>query len=109
MFTRELRQVRWPSSRAFKLVLPDKYDDNISPSEFLDIYTIVVQAAGRQDDKVLTNYSPLALKPNVRSWLMNLLEGSISSWADLCNKFIGANHGGHKLPGQPSNLHVLLE
>jgi hypothetical protein len=106
-FTPELRQVRWPSSRGFKPDLPDKYDGKLDPSEFLGIYTIAVQAAGGRDDKVLANYFPLALKPNVRSWLMNLPEGSISSWVDLCHQFVGAYRGGHKLPGQPSYLHVL--
>jgi hypothetical protein len=34
--------------------------------------------------------------------LMNLPEGSISSWADLCHQFVGAYTGGYNLPGQPS-------
>ena len=38
---------------------------------------------------------------------MNLPEGSISSWVDLCHQFVGAYQGGHKVPGQPSDLHVL--
>ena len=55
------------------------------PSEFLSIYTIAVQAARGRDEKILANYFPLVLKPNVRSWLMHLPDGSISSWADLCH------------------------
>ena len=78
-FTRELRQVCWPSARPFKPELPDKYDSTLSPAEFLGIYTIAVQAAGGRDEKVLVNYFPLPLKPNVRSWLMSLPKGSISS------------------------------
>jgi hypothetical protein len=105
--THELRQVCWPSARPFKPELPDKYDNTLSPAEFLGIYTIAVQAAGGRDDKLLANYFPLALRPNVRSWMMNLPEGSISSWADLCHQFVGAYQGGHKLPGQESDLHVI--
>ena len=41
-FTREMRQVRWPSARAFKPELPDKYDGTLNPAEFLGIYTIAV-------------------------------------------------------------------
>ena len=66
-----------------------------------------MQAAGAQDDKILANYFPLVLKPNVRSWLMHLPEDSISSWADLCHEFVGAFTGGHQAPGQESDLHVI--
>jgi hypothetical protein len=79
----------------------------LNPAEFLSIYTIDVQAAGAKDEKVFTNYFPLALKPNVRSWLMHLPENSISSWADLCNEFVGAFTGGHQEPGRPSDLQLL--
>ena len=84
-FTRELRQVQWPSTKNFKPDVPEKYDGKTHPSEFLSIYTIVVQAAGGRDDEILANYFLLVLKPNVRSWLMHLPDNSISSWADLCH------------------------
>ncbi|KAE8820482.1 hypothetical protein D1007_01630 [Hordeum vulgare] len=60
----ELWQVYWPSSIAFKPELSDKYDDNVSLSKFLGIYTIAAQAARRRDEKVLINYFPSELKPN---------------------------------------------
>ena len=60
--------------------------------------------ARARDDKIFANYSPLVLKPNVISWLMNLSEDSISCWADLCNKFVGTFTGSHKVPGQESDL-----
>ena len=106
-FTRELRQVRWPSVCTFKPEIPEKYDGRLNPTEFLSIYTIAVQAAGGRDEKVFANYFPLALKSNVRSWLMHLSENSISSWANQCNDFVGAFTGGHQEPGRPSNLHIL--
>jgi hypothetical protein len=56
---------------------------------------------------VFANYFPLALKPNVRSWLMHLPENSISTWANLCHEFIGAFTGGRQEPGQPSDLQLL--
>jgi hypothetical protein len=106
-FTRELRQVQWPNSRNFKPEIPEKYDGKTHPSEFLSIYTIAVQAAGGRDDKILANYFPLVLKPNIRSWLMHLPENSISSWSDLCHQFVGTFVGGHQAPGQESDLHII--
>ena len=81
----------------------------MNPPEFLGIYTIAIQAVGGRDEKLLANYFPLALKPNVRSWLMHLPEDSISSWADLCNEFVGGFTGGHREPEQPSDLQALLQ
>ena len=59
--------------------------------EFLTLYTIGIQAAGG-DDKVMANWFPMALKDAARSWIMNVPEGSIASWGDLCDAFI-ANVG----------------
>ena len=108
-FTRELRQVRWPSVRTFKPEIREKYDGRLNPAEFLSIYTIDVQAAAGRDEKVFANYFPLALKSNVRSWLMHLPKNSISSWDDLCHEFIGAFTGGHKPHDQESDLHLLAQ
>src|SRR6187399_472771 len=108
-FTRELWQVQWPSMKNFKPDVPEKYDGKTHPSEFLSIYTIAVQATGGRDEKILANYFPLVLKPNVRSWLMHLPENSISSWAHLCHQFVGAFTGGHKPHGQESDLHILAQ
>ena len=88
-FTDELRQFQWPSHRTFKPDVGEKYNGKTHPSGFLSIYTIVMQAAGAHDDKVLANYFPLALKRNVMSWLMHLPVDSISCWADLCHEFVG--------------------
>ena len=41
-YTREPRQVRWPSARTFKPEIPEKYDGRLNPAEFLSIYTIAV-------------------------------------------------------------------
>ena len=89
--------------------MPEKYGGKSHQSEFLSIYTIAVQATGERDDKILANYFPLVLKPNVRSWLMHLPDNSISSWADLCHQFVGAFTGGHKPHGQEINLHLLAQ
>lgn len=93
----------------FKPKLTEKYDEKLNQTEFLGIYTIGIQAVGGRDEKVLANYFPLALRTNVRPWLVHLPENSISSWADLCNEFVGAFTGGHQEPRQLSNLYVLLQ
>ena len=67
----------------------------------MNIYTIAVQAAEGKYKKVFANYFPLALNSNVRSWLMHLPENSISSWADLCNEFVGAFTSAIKSQGAP--------
>ena len=83
----------------FKPDVGKKYNGKTRLSEFLSIYTIAMQATGARSDKVLANYFPLALKPNVMSWFMHLLEDSISSWSDLCHEFVGAFAGGHQAHG----------
>lgn len=66
-----------------------------------------MQAAEARDDKVLANYFPLALKPNLMSWLMHLSVESISSWSDMCHEFVGIFTRGHQASGQASDLHVI--
>ena len=56
---------------------------------------------------MFANYFPLALKSNVRSWLIHLPENSISLWAGLYHEFIGAFTGGYQEPGRPNDLQLL--
>jgi hypothetical protein len=65
-----------------------KYDGKSNPMEFLQMYATVVHATGG-DERVMANWFLLALKPNARSWLMNLPEGTVKSWPDLGSQFIG--------------------
>ena len=61
----------------------EKYDGTDNPDEFLQIYTTVVEAAGGTP-RVMANYFPIALTGSAWSWLMNLLQGLVCSWEDLC-------------------------
>ena len=36
----------------------------------------------------MANWFPMALKDGAHSWLLNLIEGSVSSWEEMCNRFI---------------------
>jgi hypothetical protein len=74
----------------------------------MQVYATTVHAA-RGNERVMENWFPLALKPNARSWLMNLPEGTVKSWPDLCNQFIGAFEGRYKCPGVVSDLHNLVQ
>jgi hypothetical protein len=48
---------------------------------------MVIEATGG-DTRVKTNFLPMALTDAARSWLINLPDGSINSWDQLCAMFI---------------------
>jgi hypothetical protein len=81
-----LRQVRWPDK--FKIDNIDRYDGSSNPEEFIQVYQTVIEAAGG-DDRVKGNFLLTALTGAARSWFINLLEGSVTSWDQLCAIFIG--------------------
>jgi hypothetical protein len=56
------------------------------------VYQTVIEAAGG-DDRVKANFLRTALTGAARSWLINLPEGSITSWDKLCVMFIGNFQG----------------
>ena len=84
-FTRSLRRIVWPVK--FKPDLPPRYDGKNNPLEFLQLYTLAIQATGG-DDKVMANWFPMALKDSASSWLTNIPADSIDSWEDLCKCFV---------------------
>ena len=89
-FTPELRSVVWPGK--FKPDLPPCYDGTPDPAEFLQLYELSIEAANG-DEKVMANWFPMALKDGARSWLLNLLMGSISSWGEMRERFIANFQG----------------
>jgi hypothetical protein len=66
-----LRQVVWPEK--FKPRHIDKYDSSSNPEEFIQVYHIVIEAAGG-DNRVKANYLPTVLSDVAKSWLINLPE-----------------------------------
>jgi hypothetical protein len=52
------------------------YNGSNNPEEFIQFYHTVIEAT-EGDERVKTNYLPTALAGAARSWLINLLEGSI--------------------------------
>jgi hypothetical protein len=71
-----LRMVVW--WHKFWPHLSKKYDGTINPNEFLQIYFTSILAAG--DEVVIANYFLVALTGMTQSWLMNLPEGTLTSW-----------------------------
>jgi hypothetical protein len=69
-----LRQVVLPEK--FKPGHIDKYDGSSNSKKFIQVYHTVIEAA-RGDDRVKVHYLPMALSGVIRSWLINLPEGSI--------------------------------
>jgi hypothetical protein len=67
--------------------LSKKYDGSVYPTEFLQIYSTSILAAGG-NEAVMANYFPVALTGMTRSWLMNLPEWSLTSWGELCHQFM---------------------
>jgi hypothetical protein len=62
----------------FRSHLLKMYDGSVNPAEFLQIYSTSILAAGG-NEAVMANYFPVALTGTARSWLMNLLKGSLTS------------------------------
>jgi hypothetical protein len=90
-----LREVRWPTK--FKAGHIDKYDGSSNPEEFIQVYQTVIEAVG-EDDRVKINFMHTALSGADRSWLINLPEGSIYSWDQLCAMFIENFHVTYERP-----------
>jgi hypothetical protein len=70
----------------FRSHLSEKYDVTINPTVFLQIYSTSILAAGG-DKVVMANYFPMALTGTAQSWLMNLPEGTLTSWQELRHQF----------------------
>jgi hypothetical protein len=81
----------------------DKYDGSTNIEEFIQIYHTVIEPAGG-DDRVKGNCLPTALSGAAKCWLINLPEGSIYNWDQLCIMFIGNFQGMYK---RPSTVEIL--
>jgi hypothetical protein len=57
---------------------------------------------------VKVNFLPTALTP-ARSWHINLPEGSVTSWDQLCAMFIGNYHGTYERPSIAETLKTIRQ
>jgi hypothetical protein len=101
-----LREVRWADK--FKAGNIDRYDGSNNPEVFIQVYQTVIEATGG-DDRVTANFLPTALTGTVRSWLINLPEGSINSWDQLCATFIGNIQGTYERPSTAETLRTIRQ
>jgi hypothetical protein len=72
------------------------------------VYQTVIEAAGG-DDWVKANFLPTALTGAARSWLINLPEGSLTSWDQLCTMFIGNFQGTYERPSTTETLKTIRQ
>jgi hypothetical protein len=101
-----LRQVVWPEK--FKVGHIDKYDGSCDPEEFVQVYHTVIEVAGG-DDRVKINYLLMTLSSMTRSWLINLPEGSIYTWDQLCCMFIRNFHSTYEHPSTAETLKTIKQ
>ena len=67
----------------FNPSLPSRYDGTTPPLDFLQLYSLNFCAA-KGDNKWMANWLPMALKGSAITWLINLPEGSIHPYKELC-------------------------
>jgi hypothetical protein len=80
-----LRPAAWPPR--FRPDTSAHFNGSSNPVEFLQCYAIDVWAAGG-DGRVMANWFPMATKGEPRRWLWGLPPEPISSWRDLCERFL---------------------
>jgi hypothetical protein len=101
-----LRQVAWPDK--FKPGPINKYGGSSNPEEFIQVYHTVIDATGG-DDRVKVNYLPMTFTGVARSWLINLSEGSIYIWDQLCAIFIRNFQGTYEHPSTAETLKTIKQ
>ena len=101
-----LRAATWPSK--FRPHLPEKYDGTSNPSEFLQVYVIAITATGG-NTAVMATYFHVALSGPARTWLMNLVPGSIYSWKELCARFTANFASAYQQHGVEAHLHAVRQ
>jgi hypothetical protein len=72
------------------------------------VYQTIIEAAGG-DKRVKANFLPTALTGTARSWLINLLEGSVTSWDQLCAIFIRNFQATYERPSTVETLKTIRQ
>jgi hypothetical protein len=80
-----LRRAAWPPH--FRPDIGVRYDGTSDPVGFQQRYAADVRATGG-DGRVMANWFPMAMKGEPHWWLCGLPSESISSWRDLCERFL---------------------
>jgi hypothetical protein len=83
-------------------------DRIVNPNEFLQIYSTSILTAGG-NEAIMANYFPVALTDMARSWLMNLHEGTLTSWEELCSQFTANIESAYSRPSNKTDLHAVQQ
>jgi hypothetical protein len=89
-----LRMVVWPCK--FWPHLSEKYDGTANPTEFLQIYSTSILAAGG-GEAVMANYFLVALT------------GTMRSWRELCHKFTTNFESAYSRSSNETDLHAIQQ
>jgi hypothetical protein len=57
----------------------------------------------------MANYFPVVLTGTARPWLMNLPEGNLTSWNELCCQFMVNFESAYSRPGNETDLHTIQQ
>jgi hypothetical protein len=101
-----LHAASWPPK--FRPHLPKKYDGTSNPSEFLQVYVTAITTAGG-NIAVMATYFHVALSGPARTWLMNLVPGSVYSWEELCARFVASFASAYQQHGVEAHLHAVRQ
>jgi hypothetical protein len=80
----------------------------VNPVEFLQIYSTSILVAG-ENEAIMANYFPVALTGMAMSWLMNLSEGTLHPWPELCRQFTANFESIYARPGNETDLHAIQQ
>jgi hypothetical protein len=80
-----LRRATWPTR--FRPDIGACYDGTSDPVDFLQQYAACIRSAGG-DRRIMASWFMMATKGEPRRWLCRLPPRSISSWRDLCKRFL---------------------
>ena len=86
----------------------EKYDGTTNPKEWIQIYSMVIEAL-LSDDHVKANYWPTVLQGSARAWLMNLPECTVQSWDHLRQLFEAKFHATYSHLGHEDDLFVCVQ
>ncbi|GJN31772.1 hypothetical protein PR202_gb20230 [Eleusine coracana subsp. coracana] len=70
----------------------------MDPRDWLHVYSTAIRALDG-DNFVMANYLHVCLAPAARTWLTNLPDNSITSWADLCRQLMANFQATFDRPG----------
>jgi hypothetical protein len=101
-----LHAASWPPN--FRPHLPEKYGETSNLSEFLQVYVTAITAVGGKT-ALMATYFHVALSGPARTWLMNLVPGSVYSWEELHARFVANFASAYQQHNVEAHLHAVRQ